>query len=152
MESNAVTDIIEPTEKPKVDTRPKGIPIEDILEYHAQGLTDPEIGKLLGITRETVCRRRLKADVPGLKRYKKHRADSFTSLGRRMLNSITDDDINDMSPHQRVVAGAIIYDKERLERGQSTQNISAKSTVEHVNETIDTIKAEMDALRGEDGE
>ena len=41
-----------------------------------------------------------------------------------MLNSLSEDDVKSASLLQRMTALGILYDKERLERGQSSVNIS----------------------------
>ncbi len=53
-----------------------------------------------------------------------HRADVFAGLQHRILKSITDEDIEKSPLGSRVLAVAQIYDKERLERGQSTDNVN----------------------------
>lgn len=55
--------------------------------------------------------------------YKSNRADIFAGLQHRLLQSITDEDIKKAPIGSRVLAAAQIYDKERLERGESTQNL-----------------------------
>jgi len=51
-------------------------------------------------------------------------ADAFEGLARRMIDSITDEDILKLNAYQRTVASGIAYDKMRLQRGQSTNNTS----------------------------
>ena len=43
--------------------------------------------------------------------------------------NLTEADIKKMSPAQRITAAAILYDKARLERGESTQNVSLFSRI-----------------------
>jgi hypothetical protein len=56
--------------------------------------------------------------------YKQHRADILAGLQNRLLESITPEDIQKAPVGSRVLAVAQLYDKERLERNQSTANIS----------------------------
>ena len=56
--------------------------------------------------------------------YKNNRADILAGLQHNLLSSITLDDIKKAPMGSRVLAVAQLYDKERLERGQSTSNIS----------------------------
>ncbi|ODS34503.1 MAG: hypothetical protein SCARUB_00379 [Candidatus Scalindua rubra] len=51
-------------------------------------------------------------------------ADQYESLSRRMIDSITDDDINKLNAYQRTIASGICTDKMRLLRNESTENIS----------------------------
>jgi hypothetical protein len=56
--------------------------------------------------------------------YKNKRADILAGLQHRLLSSITDADVQKAPLGSRVLAACQIYDKERLERGQSTENIA----------------------------
>ncbi len=56
--------------------------------------------------------------------YKANRADIFAGLQHILLSSITPDDIQKAPLGSRVLAACQIYDKERLERGQSTGNMA----------------------------
>ena len=55
--------------------------------------------------------------------FKKNRADIFAGIQGSLLQSLSPADIKKASLSQRVVAAGILYDKERLERDLSTQNI-----------------------------
>ena len=48
----------------------------------------------------------------------------FAATQSRILNNLTDDDIKKGSMLQKATAVGILYDKERLERGQSTENVA----------------------------
>ena len=63
------------------------------------------------------------AAIDSLQEIKTHRADVFTVMGQSFLDSLDADDIKAASLLQRVTAMGILYDKERLERGQSTANV-----------------------------
>lgn len=119
------------------------IPIETIIAYAKQGLTQKEIGKILGIARETVSVRLAKADLRGLTHYKSHKADSLEHLCRRIQNSITDDDIKSMATDRKVWSVAVLLDKIRLERGQSTANISVNSTVDHYSKQLEDLQSKI---------
>jgi hypothetical protein len=56
--------------------------------------------------------------------YKANRADILAGMQHRLLASITDGDIQKSPLGSRVLAAAQLYDKERLERGQSTDNVN----------------------------
>lgn len=121
-------DIINPD---KPDTAPKGIPIETILELRNKNLTLEQIGKIVGCTKQTVSQR-LKDYEPTFQKIehlKKHRADILTLKQGEILNALTEDEIKKASPQVKGMLFGILYDKERLERGQSTENISVFSRV-----------------------
>jgi len=61
--------------------------------------------------------------------YKQHRANILAGMQHRLLSSITDDTITDASLLQRLTGTAILYDKERLERGQNDSNIKPMITI-----------------------
>lgn len=68
--------------------------------------------------------------------FQKHRADILAGLQHRLLVSVTDEDIKKTPLGSRILAAAQMYDKERLERGQSTSNQAV-------------IHADIAALRGQ---
>ena len=49
-------------------------------------------------------------------------ADRYDELHHRLLDSITDTDIQKINAYQRIVSCGIITDKVRLLRGQATEN------------------------------
>jgi hypothetical protein len=55
---------------------------------------------------------------------KQEMADMFEDLARRMLDSITYEDILKLNAYQRMIAAGIATDKMRLLRNESTENIS----------------------------
>jgi transposase len=109
----------------KCNTAPKYIPLERFIELYCKGLSQVEIAKVLGINSSNVCRRlaRHEKDLAALPVYKQNRADVLAFWQRRLLNSIEEADIKKASAYQRVGMFGILYDKERLERGETTQNI-----------------------------
>lgn len=109
-----------------VDTAPKNIPISTILQYKNKGLSDTEISRLVGCSQQNISQRlqEYRLEIDGLKAFKENRADTFAVLESKLLNSLCESDIKSMSAGSRITGAAILYDKERLERGQSTQNIA----------------------------
>jgi hypothetical protein len=99
--------------------------------------TPPEIANRLHIPRQTVhhALKRYGIEPNRLDSFKKHRADVFADLQDRILSSVTTEDIQKTPAIQRITGAAILYDKERLERGQSTSNQAV-------------IHADIAALRG----
>ena len=88
-------------------------------------LTSREIGKLVGCDQSHVSKVLKKYGIKhgDVTEFKKHRADVFAGLQNRILQTITLADIKKAPMASRVTAMAILNDKERLERGQSTSNI-----------------------------
>lgn len=63
-------------------------------------------------------------DANRLEEWKKHRADIIAGKAEAILTSIDAADIKAMPVGQRLMGFGILYDKERLERGQSTVNLA----------------------------
>lgn len=112
---------------------PKYIPIEQLLELKNKKLTNEQIANIIGCSKSNVFQRLrpYNSKINELELHKRHRADILTSVQKRIVEGITDDKIADAPLNQLSVAYGILYDKERLERNKSTQNLSVNSLVEH---------------------
>jgi hypothetical protein len=66
--------------------------------------------------------------------YKQNRADILAGVQSRLLSAITPEDIAKAPMGSKVLAVAQLYDKERLERGQSSANFH------HIHEDIQAIR------------
>jgi hypothetical protein len=114
--------------KPTPDKRPKNTPIDVVIDQIARNpnLTTMELGKLNGVDHSAVVRLLQRHGITRerVEDYKTGRADLLAGLQETVLASITGDDIKKASLRDKVIAMATLYDKERLERGQSTQNAS----------------------------
>jgi hypothetical protein len=115
---------------------PKGIPISLILDYANKQLSSTEIATLVGCDHTNVIRRlqRVQAHVKALPSFKEKRADVFALIQSKALDSITDDKLKKASARDLTLISGILYDKERLERGQSTDNISVLSLSADISE------------------
>ena len=60
--------------------------------------------------------------------FKANRANVFAGIQHRLLNSITDEDIQKAPMGSRILAAAQMYDKERLERDLSSVNVASVHT------------------------
>jgi hypothetical protein len=89
-------------------------------------LTTREIGKLVNCDHSNVIRtlQRYGIEQRETEDYKNHRADILAGIQNRLLKSITEVDIKAMPVGQRLMGYGILFDKERLERNQSTGNFS----------------------------
>ena len=107
-------------------TRPnRKIHIPKAIELREKGLNNTDIGKHFKCSRQAVA----KAIDPYINKinqvtsFKEFRADMLADHQRDILLSITLEDHKKASLLQKVTAMGILYDKERLERDQSTSNI-----------------------------
>ncbi len=79
-------------------------------------------------------------------------ADQYESLSRRMIDSITDEDIEKLNAYQRTIASGICTDKMRLLRNESTAKIDIdkiKEDAETMNERLIQLQLEKAELTGE---
>ena len=104
---------------------PLGIPLDSILPLAEKGLTHTQIAKLVGCDRSNISRRLRTHEVltGQIKEYVTDRANILASIQWRLLSSITDDEIKKAPLGTRLMCFGILYDKERLERGQTTENV-----------------------------
>ena len=90
-----------------------------------------QMGKVLGCSHVNVIKRLepYREEIEALPTFKKNRGDIFALVQSKLLNSVTCEDIKGASLLQKLSAFGIMYDKERLETGQSTNNTSVLATV-----------------------
>ncbi len=118
--SSQATKPLKQAKKPikKVDaSRALTLKLENKLSYK-------QIGQLQGVSAQAIhqaIKDLLPTDETEL--YKNNRADILANLQAKILKSIEDDDIKKSPFGSRVLAFCQLTDKERLERGQSTDNI-----------------------------
>ena len=119
-----------------------------VRELAAQGVSIPDIAEHQGVNRSTVWRflERLSPEQAALKRFQETRPDAFSllhgdtlqchalalatlkgDLEDEALMRATKPSIKAGILRDLAVAGGVIFDKERLERGQSTANIQTIS-------------------------
>ena len=110
----------------KLTVRKEVIPIEQIINLAEKGNTFADIGKILGCSKQAISERLKKFNyTPArLKAWKKSKADVLALLQSNIVQSIDEDAIKKANLQQKMWAFGVAFDKERLERGQSTANIS----------------------------
>src|SRR5206468_1642386 len=115
------------------------------LQQAARGMSNPEIAKSQGVNKSTVWRfmQRMQPERQALDQFKTHRADILARIQaksldaqERIVDTLNDGVIGALTPSQK--SGFLMslnaqhgtsFDKERLERGQSTSNQSIVSTM-----------------------
>ena len=146
---NTAEDITDVAVSP--DNYIKGIPIEKILDLKDKKLSHSQIATILGCDKSNITNR-LKKYRPTLDKiqgHKKHRADILTHIQSRLLDSVTDEKINDCTVPQLTVAYGILYDKERLERGKSSTNLSVAGLVESHSTNLEALSGQIAKLTQE---
>lgn len=91
--------------------------------------TQAEIGAVLGISVPAVCAalKKLPQSVlqaRDVQSYRNNRADIFADSQRLILQYITPEKLKKASINQLGTLFGILYDKEQLEKGRSTQNVA----------------------------
>ena len=117
---NKLTKLTTPARRPTKRT----IKILETKQAHPD-LTTREIAAIADCTHSNVvqCLQRYEINKQNVIHYKSNRADIMADLQHRLLNSITDDDIKKAPIGTKILGMAQLYDKERLERGMSSENI-----------------------------
>ena len=107
--------------------------LEQVKALRASGLTYHAISKRLGRDHKTIKKACLKPEVTSeIEVIKDDLSNFFENLAKRMIISITDEDIRRINAYQRPLSAAISIDKTRLLRDQSTENIALHTIVEQV--------------------
>lgn len=129
---------IVPKTRLSLDPLDRKLPISTLFEYRKKGLNYVEIGKLCGVTKQAIHSRFQAYGLANhsLGHYITNRADIFAWMQSRFLFSLSDADIKRMTPARRVWCMGVLYDKERLERGMSTENLSISSIAVHLQSTL----------------
>ena len=127
---------------------PKYVDVYYILELANKGLAGTEIAKIIGISKQAVNYhiKKHRTAIKGLKYYKSNRADILALKGKELLESLTPQEIKKMPPGSRVNSFGILYDKERLERDQSTQNIASFHALKQDNDSLIDREAELQKM------
>lgn len=66
----------------------------------------------------------IKENKQALDKFKKDRADILADKQRQILDAVTDEKIEKATAYQLTGMFSLLYDKERLERGMSTDNVT----------------------------
>lgn len=112
------------------------------------GMTYQEIADIEGVTKQAICKQiaHLIPDKSALDTYKQNRADILAGKQIELLQALTPDKIKEASALQLVTQFGILTDKERLERGQSTQNV--ETIVQSLSSDRESLLKEIEILKG----
>ncbi len=123
--------------------KPRKLDRKKVLDLHARGFSAPEIAQQQGVAHSTVWRflERMKPEIVAVESFKTHRADVLARIQaksldaqERIIDTLDDGLLAALTPSQKSsmlmalnAQSGTAFDKERLERGQSTANISTIS-------------------------
>lgn len=117
----------EPAEEPSPPATPyRKIDATKCIELYQKGVSVKDISKWFDCSKSAVSQT-IKRYIPGLvdtKAYNKNREIFYTALESNLLDLTPEEMKKKMTPYQRIGAAGLIYDKRRLETGQSTENIA----------------------------
>ena len=123
--------------------------------YLDAGKTIREVIALTGLSNGTVCRIKqghynLSSGVNQsvIEQLKKSKSAKFEALQHRFMDAIDGDKIKNASLSQLIVGTGIIYDKQRLEEGKSTEN-HAMSVTDRASQFLEKSDAALEQLRQE---
>jgi hypothetical protein len=89
------------------------------------GLSYSQIGAIQGYTKQAIHKAiKPLLPSPATDYYKVNRADILAGLQVKMLTQVDPHRLKKLSARDAIISAGVLYDKERLERGQSTANIS----------------------------
>lgn len=103
----------------------KGVSWQEVVDLRMKGLSHNQIAKVCGCSRQNVSYL-LRQHGKGLEKvetFKKNRADILAVKQAEVLDSITPAKLVKMPPKDAAIAFGVLFDKERLERNQSSENI-----------------------------
>jgi hypothetical protein len=101
------------------------IDVHKAFDLRLRGLTYEEIAKQFGCCKQSVQEALAPFQVPDggtVDLFKDRRADILAATQVRLLQGLTDEKIKQAKLGELSIAFGTLFDKERLERGQSTQN------------------------------
>ena len=89
-------------------------------------LSYAQIAAIQGVSPQAI-HKRLKHLIPGeeVQSFRENRADILSGLQVKLLSQVDDARLKKLSIRDAVVSAAVLYDKERLERGMSTANLAS---------------------------
>lgn len=85
-----------------------------------------------------------------IRELKEELSDMFEGIAKRMILSITDEDILKINSYQRTVSAGISVDKMRLLRNQSTENISVRESLNNINKLSEEIEELKRSIGGDE--
>lgn len=119
---------------------PRKLDQKKVLDMHARGFSAPEIAQQQGVAHSTVWRflERMKPEIGAIEEFKKTRPEVLARIQaksldaqERIIDTLDDGLVGALKPGQKTgllialnTINGTAFDKERLERGQSTANHS----------------------------
>jgi len=111
--------------------------LETIKALRASGLTYHAIAVEISRDPKTIKRACLEPEAQEqIQVIKEELAGMFEGLAKRMITSISDEDILKINAYQRTISAGISTDKMRLLKGQSTENLAIDAVLRSIHSSI----------------
>lgn len=111
-------------------------------------LSYAQIAAIQGVTPQAIHNRiKDMLPIPETQVWIDHRADILANLQMKILSHVDDDRLKKAPAGSLVLAACQLYDKERLERGQSTENIDYRAQSVVITGEITQAARMIDELR-----
>ena len=139
----------------QVSTQQKNIPISVIIDLlETKGLNQAQAAKVVGCHKSNISKRLKDLDyTPGyLKSFKDNRADILAALQAQIVKHVTPAKLEKATAYQLTGMMSLLHNQERLERGQSTENIAYADMAKQQAIVKDNIKAFEDKYGIKHGE
>ena len=121
------------------------VDVERALDLHLNhGLSYAQMAPILGV-HPSAIHKRIKHLLPNndTQYYQNHRADILSHVQLQLLSQVDTRRLKKVSSRDAVISYGILYDKERLERGQSTANTDMRI----LSATLKELEAQEKELR-----
>lgn len=124
----------------------------EALKLRFRGFSFQEIANQFGVNKQTVYQRlrRIIPDadrLPGYEAYKANQADFLDLKAYQTLQlTVTDTKLKQLDAYRGALTTAILTDKARLIRGESTQNLSVRGVVEHYQRDLEAATVALQQL------
>lgn len=117
-----------------------------------EGKKYSEIQLATGLSKPTICnikngKIRVNLDLVGT--IKKHESAKLVMLSNKILDNVTETDIEKASLLQKTTSYSQLLDKRRLLDGESTENLSIHSTVKSFEDQKENISEQLKSLQEE---
>jgi hypothetical protein len=106
--------------------RAKGVDWVEVLNLKQKDLSHAQIAKIMDCSRQNVdyLVKQYGQELAVVETFKKNRGDLLAAKQSQLLTALTPEKIDKMAGRDLVVSLGILQDKERLEKNQSTNNVS----------------------------
>lgn len=114
---------IEPS--PTRNRRPGKVNLELVAELLAKGCTHGQVAKVAGCSRQAISFLAKHHGLGEVKHFREYRGALLAAKQAQLLeHGLTPEKMAKMSPRDAAISFGVLFDKERLETGKSTQNMA----------------------------